>query len=90
MASRWPPKLFALGRLAVPKTLEAKGKSPNTCIILFDPRVHAKGVVLCEKDVFLPSKHLLSAFYETLPSKNPSTLKTLSALIKEIHAFLLN
>ena len=24
------------------------------------------------KDVFLPSKHLLSAFYETLPSKNPS------------------
>ena len=23
------------------------------------------------KDVFLPSKHLLSAFYETLPSKNP-------------------
>ena len=24
------------------------------------------------KDVFLPSKHLLSAFYETLPFKNPS------------------
>ena len=24
------------------------------------------------KDVFLPSKHLLSAFYKTLPSKNPS------------------
>ena len=24
------------------------------------------------KDVFLPSKHLLSAVYETLPSKNPS------------------
>ena len=23
-------------------------------------------------DVFLPSKHLLSAFYKTLPSKNPS------------------
>ena len=24
------------------------------------------------QDVFLPSKHLLSAFYEKLPSKNPS------------------
>ena len=24
------------------------------------------------KDVFLPSKHLLSALYKTLPSKNPS------------------
>ena len=24
------------------------------------------------KDVFLPSKHLLSGFYEKLPSKNPS------------------
>ena len=24
------------------------------------------------RDVFLPSKHLLSAFYETLPSENPS------------------
>ena len=24
------------------------------------------------KDVFLPSKHLLGAFYKTLPSKNPS------------------
>ena len=24
------------------------------------------------KDVFLPSKHLLSAFYKTLPTKNPS------------------
>ena len=34
--------------------------------------MHAKGVILCErKDVFLPSKHLLCAFYE-IPSKNPS------------------
>ena len=24
------------------------------------------------KDVFLPSKHFLSAFYKTLPFKNPS------------------
>ena len=38
-------------------------------------RVHAKGGRTLRKDVFLPSKHLLrnlSAFYETLPSKNPS------------------
>ena len=35
-------------------------------------RVHAKGVVLLRKGVFLPSKHLLSAFYNTPPSKNPS------------------
>ena len=36
-------------------------------------RVHAKGVVLCERTCFcLLSKHLLSAFYKTLPSKNPS------------------
>ena len=34
-------------------------------------RMHAKGVVL-RKDVFLPSKHLLSAFYTMLPSKNSS------------------
>ena len=31
-------------------------------------RVHAKGVVLCERTCFC----LLSAFYKTLPSKNPS------------------
>ena len=31
-------------------------------------RVHAKGVVLCERTSFC----LLSAFYKTLPSKNPS------------------
>ena len=31
-------------------------------------RVHAKGVVLCETTCFC----LLSAFYKTLPSKNPS------------------
>ena len=34
--------------------------------------MHAKGVALCERTCFLPSKHLLSAFYETLLSKNPS------------------
>ena len=31
-------------------------------------RVHAKGVVLCERTCFC----LLSTFYKTLPSKNPS------------------
>ena len=31
--------------------------------------LHAKGTL--RNDVFLPSKHLLCAFYETLPSKNP-------------------
>ena len=35
-------------------------------------RVHANGGHTLRKDVLLPSKHLLSAFYETLPSKNPS------------------
>ena len=30
-------------------------------------RVHAKGVVLLRKGVFLPSKHLLSAFYNSPP-----------------------
>ena len=30
-------------------------------------RVHAKGVVLSERACFLPSKHLLSAFYNALP-----------------------
>ena len=34
--------------------------------------VHAKGGRTLQKDVFLPCKHLLSAFYKTLPSKNPS------------------
>ena len=34
-------------------------------------RVHAKGVVLCERACFCPSKHLLSAFYD------PPLLKTL-------------
>ena len=46
-------------------------------------RAHAKGGCNLRKDVFLPSKHLLSAFYKTLPSKNPSEnlslLKTLQA-----------
>ena len=31
-----------------------------------------KGGRTLRKDVFLPSKRLLSAFYKTLPSKNPS------------------
>ena len=36
-------------------------------------RVHVKGVVLCERTCFcVLSTFLLSAFYETLPSKNPS------------------
>ena len=35
-------------------------------------RVHAKWGRTLRTDVFLPSKHLLSAFYKTLPSKNPS------------------
>ena len=35
-------------------------------------RVHAKGGRTLRKGVFLPSKRLLSAFYKTLPSKNPS------------------
>ena len=50
----------------------AKGRVPSQssskCLKF---RVHVKGVVL-RKDVFLPSKHLLSAFYKTLASKNPS------------------
>ena len=33
--------------------------------------MHAKGVVLCERTRVSVFKHLLSAFYETLPSKNP-------------------
>ena len=43
-------------------------------------KVYTKGVFGSEggrtlrKDVFLPSKRLLSAFYETLPSKNPSKI----------------
>ena len=40
------------------------------CPKKFENRVHAKGVVLCE-EACLPSKHLLSAFYNTPPSKNP-------------------
>ena len=35
-------------------------------------RVHAEGVVLCERVCFLPSKHLLSAFHDTPLSKAPS------------------
>ena len=34
--------------------------------------MRAKGGRTLQKEVFLPSKHLLSALYETLPSKNPS------------------
>ena len=37
----------------------------------FPNRVHEGGRSL-RKDVFLPSQHLLSAFYKTLPSKNPA------------------
>ena len=32
----------------------------------------ARSFLTLGKDVFLPSKNLLSAFYKTLPSKNPS------------------
>ena len=31
-----------------------------------------RGSGTLRKDVFLPSKHLLGAFYKKLPSKNPS------------------
>ena len=42
---------------------------PNLRVhLLGKDRVHAKGVVLCERTCFC----LLSAFYETLRSKNPS------------------
>ena len=34
--------------------------------------MHADGGRTLREDVFLPSKHLLSAFYRKLPSKNPS------------------
>ena len=39
-------------------------------------RVHAKGGRTLRKDVFLPSKHLLSAFFKTLPSKNHQEILT--------------
>ena len=39
--------------------------------VLKPPKVHAKGVVLCEGACFLPSKHLPSAFHETSPSRSP-------------------
>ena len=42
------------------------------CELLVVIRVHAKGVVLCERACFCLLKHLLSAFYTTLPSKDPS------------------
>ena len=38
---------------------------------LCTPECTRRGLTL-RKDVFLPSKHLPSAFYETLPSENPS------------------
>ena len=41
-------------------------------VMLIDFRVHAKGGRTLRKGVFLPSKHLPSAFYDTPPSKNPS------------------
>ena len=43
----------------------------STTIIPNDYRRTRRGSY-STKDVFLPSKHLLSAFYKTLPSKNPS------------------
>ena len=42
------------------------------CAVFAAFRVHAKGGRTLRKDVFLPSKRLLSAFYTTLPSKHPS------------------
>ena len=56
---------------------------PRCASVQLVGRVHAKGVVLCERTCFcLNSKHLLSAFYEALPSKNTSKnlvlLKTLT------------
>ena len=46
----------------------------SLCLLLGCTR---RGLTL-RKDVFLLSKHLLSAFYETLPSKNLVLLKTLT------------
>ena len=40
--------------------------------LLAEIRFAREGGRTLRKDVFLPSKHLLSAFYKTLPSKNPS------------------
>ena len=43
-------------------------RNPEKPIVWRDIRVHAKGVVLCERAYFC----LLSAFYNRPPSKNPS------------------
>ena len=56
---------FSSGVEICRKTLPARNLDSHSLL-----RVHAKGGRTLRKDVFLPSKHLLSAFYKTLPSKN--------------------
>ena len=45
---------------------EINSQMIETCVCMIIFRVHAKGVVVCERTCFC----LLSAFYKTLPSKN--------------------
>ena len=47
-----------------------RGTTPNA-IVAWEWGAREAGRAL-RKDMFLPSKHLLSAFYKTPPSKNPS------------------
>ena len=62
-------------------TLEVRAKRNAPEVVPTTTRVHAEGVVLCERTCFClpPSKQLLSAFYETLPSLR-ALLRTLSLL----------